>query len=72
MVFVNSTGETDEYKDIVENLVRAIGTSNMVDIFPVSKMFDSQGIKTISTTYVKKMLHIKKNINFHVQGAFCT
>jgi cytochrome P450 len=58
MDFVNSTGETDEYKDIVENLVRAIGTPNMVDFFPVLKMFDPQGIKAISATYVEKMLQI--------------
>lgn len=58
MDFVNSTCETDEYKDIVENLVRAIGTPNLVDFFPVLKMFDPQGIKRISATYVEKMLQI--------------
>ncbi|RHN79391.1 putative geraniol 8-hydroxylase [Medicago truncatula] len=58
MDFVNSTGETDEYKDIVENLVRAIGTPNVVDFFPVLKKFDPQGIKAISATYVEKLFQI--------------
>lgn len=58
MDFVNSAGETDEYKGIVENLVRAIGTPNLVDFFPVFKMIDPQGIRGISATYVEKLLQI--------------
>ncbi|KAK2368218.1 geraniol 8-hydroxylase [Trifolium repens] len=58
MDFVNSSGETDEYKGIVENLVRAIGTPNIVDFFPILKMVDPQGISGISATYLEKLLDI--------------
>lgn len=37
MDFANSAGETDEYKDIIENLVRVIGTPNLVDFFSCFK-----------------------------------
>lgn len=58
MDFVNSAGETDEYKGIIENLVTAIGTPNLVDFFPILKMVDPQGIRGISSTYVEKLLDI--------------
>ncbi|CAI8602337.1 unnamed protein product [Vicia faba] len=58
MDFANSAGETDEYKDIIENLVRVIGTPNLVDFFPVLSMFDPQGIKGISSTFLEKLLQI--------------
>ncbi|CAI8602335.1 unnamed protein product [Vicia faba] len=58
MDFANSAGETDEYKDIIENLVRVIGTPNLVDFFPALRMFDPQGIKGISATYLEKLLQI--------------
>ncbi|XP_058759631.1 geraniol 8-hydroxylase-like [Vicia villosa] len=56
--FANSAGETDEYKDIIENLVRVIGTPNLVDFFPALGMFDPQGIKGTSATYLEKLLEI--------------
>ncbi|WJX11377.1 hypothetical protein P8452_01998 [Trifolium repens] len=58
MDFVNSAGEIDEYKDIVENLIIAIGTPNLVDFFPLLRMVDPQGIRRISTTYAEKLLQI--------------
>ena len=58
MDFVNSAGETDEYKGIIENLVRAIGTPNLVDFFPFLKMVDPQGIRGVSAAYVEKLFHI--------------
>jgi cytochrome P450 len=58
MDFVNSAGEIDEYKDIVENLIIAIGTPNLVDFFPFLRMVDPQGIRRISTTYAEKLLQI--------------
>ncbi|XP_013467818.2 geraniol 8-hydroxylase [Medicago truncatula] len=58
MDFVNSAGETDEYKDIVESLMTAIGTPNLVDFFPILRMFDPQGIRGISATYAEKLLQI--------------
>ncbi|RDX88928.1 Geraniol 8-hydroxylase, partial [Mucuna pruriens] len=56
--FVNSLGETKEYKSIVENLVRAIATPNLVDFFPMLKMVDPQGIKRRSSTYISKLFVI--------------
>lgn len=34
----------DEYKDIVSTLLRAVGTPNLVDHFPMLRIFDPQGI----------------------------
>jgi len=58
MDFVNSAGETDEYKDIVESLMTAIGTPNLVDFFPILRMFDPQGIRGTSSTCAEKLLQI--------------
>jgi len=56
--FVNSVGETEEYKVIVENLGRAIATPNLEDFFPMLKMVDPQGIRRRATTYVSKLFAI--------------
>lgn len=58
MDFVNSVGETEEYKVIVENLGRAIATPNLEDFFPMLKMVDPQGIRRRATTYVSKLFAI--------------
>ncbi|XP_020203433.1 geraniol 8-hydroxylase [Cajanus cajan] len=56
--FVNSVGEGEEYKGIVENLVRAIGTPNLVDFLPLLKMVDPQGIRRRSSTYISMLFVI--------------
>ncbi|TKY49241.1 Geraniol 8-hydroxylase [Spatholobus suberectus] len=57
--FVNSVGDqTEEYKGIVENLVRAIATPNLVDFFPLLKLVDPQGIRKRSSTYISKLFVI--------------
>ncbi|XP_027344023.1 geraniol 8-hydroxylase-like [Abrus precatorius] len=56
--FVNSVGETAEYKGIIDNLVRAIATPNLGDFFPMLKIVDPQGIRRRSTTYVSKLFVI--------------
>ncbi|CAJ1957678.1 unnamed protein product [Sphenostylis stenocarpa] len=56
--FVNCAGETEEYKIIVENLVRAIATPNVADFFPLLKMVDPQGIRRRSSTYISKLFVI--------------
>ncbi|KAL2331295.1 hypothetical protein Fmac_018876 [Flemingia macrophylla] len=50
--FVNSVGESEEYMGIVDNLVRAIGTPNLVDFLPLLKMVDPQGIRRRSYVYL--------------------
>ncbi|KHN36931.1 7-ethoxycoumarin O-deethylase [Glycine soja] len=52
------SGETEEYKVIVENLGRAIATPNLEDFFPMLKMVDPQGIRRRATTYVSKLFAI--------------
>lgn len=56
--FVNSTNDTGEYKDIVVNILKAVGTPNMSDFFPVLKMVDPQGIKRRCAFYVGKLFHV--------------
>ncbi|KAK7272605.1 hypothetical protein RJT34_29314 [Clitoria ternatea] len=56
--FVNSAGEAEEYRGIVENLGIVIATPNLVDFFPVLKTVDPQGIRKRSTTYVPKLFNI--------------
>ncbi|KAK7324495.1 hypothetical protein VNO77_28076 [Canavalia gladiata] len=56
--FVNSVGETEEYKGIVDNLSRAIATPNLVDFFPLLNSVDPQGIRRRSTTYMSKLFII--------------
>ncbi|KAI5399557.1 cytochrome P450 76T24 [Lathyrus oleraceus] len=47
----------DEYKDIVSTLLKAVGTPNISDHFPVLKIFDPQGIKKHTTNYVSKVFY---------------
>ncbi|XP_061368829.1 geraniol 8-hydroxylase-like [Gastrolobium bilobum] len=53
--FVRSIG--DEYKDIVATLLKATGTPNVVDFFPVLRMIDPQGIRRNTSAYITKVFH---------------
>ncbi|CAJ1957680.1 unnamed protein product [Sphenostylis stenocarpa] len=56
--FVNSVGEAEEYKSIVENLGRAIATPNLEDFLPLLNMVDPQGIRRRAAIYVSKLFAI--------------
>ncbi|KAJ1422939.1 Cytochrome P450 [Sesbania bispinosa] len=48
----------DEYKNIVASLLKATGTPNLVDFFPVLKMVDPQGVRRDTTNYLTKLFHV--------------
>ncbi|XP_061354583.1 geraniol 8-hydroxylase-like [Gastrolobium bilobum] len=55
---VHSAGTAGEFKDLVTNITKLVGTPNLADYFPVLKMFDPQGIKRHQAKNVEKVLHI--------------
>ncbi|MED6135229.1 hypothetical protein PIB30_044353 [Stylosanthes scabra] len=54
--FVESV-ENGEYKDIVSTLLKLSGTANVVDVFPVLKLFDPQGLQRNTTNYITMFFH---------------
>ncbi|XP_027363028.1 geraniol 8-hydroxylase-like [Abrus precatorius] len=55
---VTSTGKAGEFKDIVTNINKLVGTPNLADFFPVLKMVDPQGVRRQQTKNVRKVLDI--------------
>ncbi|KAL2324915.1 hypothetical protein Fmac_023973 [Flemingia macrophylla] len=55
--FVPSVGD-GEYKHIVGTLLKATGTPNLVDYFPMLRMFDPQGIRRHTTDYIDKLFDV--------------
>jgi len=47
----------DEYKDILSTILKAIGTPNLADHFPILKIVDPQGIRRHTYNYVSKVFH---------------
>ncbi|XP_019428972.1 PREDICTED: geraniol 8-hydroxylase-like isoform X2 [Lupinus angustifolius] len=56
--FVQNVSKDDEYKDLVATLLKLTGTPNLVDLFPVFKIFDPQGLKRRTTSYLTKFFQI--------------
>ncbi|KAK7268452.1 hypothetical protein RIF29_21150 [Crotalaria pallida] len=56
--FVQSISPDDEYKDIVATLLKLTGTPNLVDLFPIFKIIDPQGLKRRTTSYLIKFFEI--------------
>ncbi|KAK7279526.1 hypothetical protein RJT34_24579 [Clitoria ternatea] len=55
--FVQSLGN-GEYKHIVGTLLKATGTPNLVDYFPVLRMFDPQRIRRHTANYIDKLFDV--------------
>ncbi|KAK7391482.1 hypothetical protein VNO78_19898 [Psophocarpus tetragonolobus] len=55
--FVPSVGDS-QYKHIVGTLLKATGTPNLVDYFPVLRVFDPQGIRRHTTNYIDKLFNV--------------
>ncbi|KAK7303760.1 hypothetical protein RJT34_14674 [Clitoria ternatea] len=55
--FVDSLGN-GEYKHIVGTLLKATGTPNLVDYFPILRMFDPQGIRRHTANYIDKLFDV--------------
>jgi len=53
---IHSTGKAEELKDLVTNIIKLVGTPNLVDFFPVLKMVDPQSIKRRQSKNSKKVL----------------
>ncbi|RZB91105.1 Geraniol 8-hydroxylase [Glycine soja] len=49
-------GKAEELKDLVTNIIKLVGTPNLVDFFPVLKMVDPQSIKRRQSKNSKKVL----------------
>ncbi|XP_061338645.1 geraniol 8-hydroxylase-like [Gastrolobium bilobum] len=55
---IQSTGKAGEFKDLVTNITKLVGTPNLADYFPVLKMVDPQGVKRRQAKNVRKVLDI--------------
>ncbi|MED6118196.1 hypothetical protein PIB30_000174 [Stylosanthes scabra] len=56
--FVESVeNEKEEYKDMVSTLLKLSGTANVVDVFPVLKVLDPQGLQRNSAQYITMFFH---------------
>lgn len=59
---VQSAGKVGEFKDLVTNITKLVGTPNLADYFPVLRMVDPQGIKRRQAKNVEKVLDIFGNL----------
>ncbi|KAJ1423813.1 Cytochrome P450 [Sesbania bispinosa] len=50
-----STGAAREFKDVLTDTLKLMGTPNLADFFPVLRMVDPQGLKRRQTKNVKKV-----------------
>ncbi|TKY71171.1 Geraniol 8-hydroxylase [Spatholobus suberectus] len=55
---IQSAGTAGEFKDLVTNITKLVGTPNLADYFPILKTLDPQGIKRRQTKNVEKVLDI--------------
>ncbi|XP_027367268.1 geraniol 8-hydroxylase-like [Abrus precatorius] len=55
---VLSKGKVGEFKDLVTNITKLVGSPNIADFFPVLKMVDPQGVKRQQAKNVAKVLDI--------------
>lgn len=55
---IQSAGAAGEFKDLVINITKLVGTPNLADYFPILKTLDPQGIKRRQTKNVQKVLDI--------------
>ncbi|KAJ1384351.1 SecE superfamily [Sesbania bispinosa] len=55
---IQSAGTAGEFKDLVTNITKLVGTPNLADYFPILKMVDPQGIKRRQAKNVEKVLDI--------------
>lgn len=53
---IHSTGAAGEFKDVVTDITKLVGTPNLADYFPILRLLDPQGVKRRQTKNVKKVL----------------
>ncbi|WJX14718.1 hypothetical protein P8452_04938 [Trifolium repens] len=59
---IQSNGEAGEFKDLVTNITKLVGSPNVADFFPILKMVDPQGVKRKQAKNVKKVLDIFEDL----------
>ncbi|XP_061374304.1 geraniol 8-hydroxylase-like [Gastrolobium bilobum] len=59
---VRSAGTAGEFKDLVTNITKLVGSPNIADFFPVLKKIDPQGVKRKQTKNVAEVLDIFDNL----------
>jgi cytochrome P450 len=55
---IQSTGTAGEFKDLVTNITKLVGSPNIADFFPLLKVIDPQGVKRQQTKNVAKVLEV--------------
>jgi hypothetical protein len=55
---IQSTGTAGEFKDLVTNITKLVGSPNIADFFPLLKVIDPQGVKRQQTKNVAKVLDV--------------
>ncbi|MED6218052.1 hypothetical protein PIB30_023433 [Stylosanthes scabra] len=53
--FAHSISDAGDYKDIVVNILKAVGSPNLADFFPLLRILDPQGIKRSYGIYIGKL-----------------
>ncbi|KAL2334927.1 hypothetical protein Fmac_016140 [Flemingia macrophylla] len=56
--FVNSVGDDGEYKHVVRTILETVFTPNLVDYFPMLRMFDPQGLRRHTTNFIGKLFNV--------------
>ncbi|XP_004496721.1 geraniol 8-hydroxylase-like [Cicer arietinum] len=59
---IHSNGAAGEFKDLVTDITKLVGTPNVADFFPILKMLDPQGVKRRQTKNVRKVLDIFEDL----------
>ncbi|KAI5400820.1 hypothetical protein KIW84_065615 [Lathyrus oleraceus] len=59
---IQTHGEAGEFKDLVTDITKLVGTPNVADFFPVLKMIDPQGVKKRQAKNVKKLFDIFEDL----------
>jgi len=59
---IQSNGEAGEFKDLVTNITKLVGSPNVADFFPILKMLDPQGVKRKQAKNVRKVLDIFEDL----------
>ncbi|XP_045788024.1 geraniol 8-hydroxylase-like [Trifolium pratense] len=59
---IQSNGEASEFKDVVTDITKHVGSPNVADFFPILQMVDPQGIKRKQAKNVRKVLDIFEDL----------
>ncbi|KAG5152917.1 hypothetical protein JHK84_029389 [Glycine max] len=69
---IHSTGKAEEFKDLVTNITKLVGSPNLADFFPVLKLLDPQSVRRRQSKNSKKVLDMFDNLDIFVAGTDTT